>query len=253
MRININADTNRRRAAVAEPRRKEEVAVSKENSLRSALRKAERAGASALLAGTLVAYPSTSSEAKEVNSSTIMQKETCAVQAIGMASINLAWPHMGKKAWTILEDSNSLTNSIESVLVYNGKTTAAYDAYDFNGKLILRSSSIFDIGGGDPIYYLGVFDIAMSKAQISAYAKESAVGLVERRPANLIYGWPNLRSSQTIQECKASLAAMPGIVLEYHISSPSHFPGNIVFSLVYLPDSRGGARQSEAVRDQQRH
>ena len=243
MRININADSNRRRAAAAELRRKEEVAVSKENNLRSALRKAERAGASALLAGTLVAYSSTSSEAKEVNSSTIMQKTTCAAQAIGMAGINLTWPHMGKKSWTILEDSNSLTNSIESVLVYNGKTTAAYDAYDFNDKLILRPSSIFDIGG-TPLYYLGVFDIAMSKAQISAYAKESAVGLVERKPANLMYGWPSLRSSQTIQECKASLAAMPGIVLEYHIQNPSHFPGNIVFSLVYLPDSRGGASQS---------
>ena len=84
-------------------------------------------------------------------------------------------------------------------------------------------------------YYPDVFDIAMGKAQISTYAKESAVGTVERKPANLMYGWPGQQSSHTIQECKASLAAMPGIVLNYPFSSPVQVPGNIIFSLVNLP------------------
>jgi hypothetical protein len=244
MRININADSKRSSAAVTEGRGKEAMAVSKESSLRNALRKVERAGTSALLAGALVAYSSINSEAKGVNPSTIMQKKTCVVQAIGMADINLTWPHMGKKAWTILDDSNSLTNSIESVLVYNGKTTAIYNAFDFNGKLIIRPGSIFDIGGGTPLYYLGVFDIAMSKAQISTYAKESAVGMVERKPANLMYGWPSQQSSHTIQECKASLVAMPGLELNYPVSSNVQIPSNIIFSLVNIPKSRRSTSQS---------
>ncbi len=273
MLITRGVPENRQRTEIAHARRTAESAVNlRESGLRDVFRKAERISATALLAGTAIAHmPATAGAESKGKLSAAVVKNTCVVSSVGSAGVE-AITRFENKPWTIVTDIGGLTKSVEDAYVYNGTSYAWYSdtagsalhkivdiSVSSNARPFIinfgNNSTSSGIPTASPIYYIGIFDTALTEQQIAAYSNENAVGMLTSNPKDLVGRWPTQQSTHTLKECNNSLVFVVNElgplyfgISTWATSSSVSKPGKLNFSVVSLPSSSGAGSGSSSTQ-----
>lgn len=228
-----------------------------ERKFKKLVRKAELAGAAVLIAGAAAAYFSlSSSKNPEISSKTPPAAvttttpaaattpgiNTCAVKTVGETVIDLTLPL--SRPWTVIEDLkyHNITSPlpVQVAYAYNGTSFIWYE--QSGAKLEDEKVGKYPLGGKfnvpvlstTPLNFIGIFDQALSPAQIKAYGKETVAKMIEEKQPDLGYKWPDTLPVKTAQECKSMLNAIPYIKVYRSPTAPQNL-NKIEFSIQKTP------------------
>ncbi len=218
-------------------------------------RKAEIAGTAILIAGAAATYFSLNSgKNSRINpvvpevtttrqaAAIKAQASTCTVKTVGETVIALDLPL--SRPWTVIEEpkyrDTASSLPILDAYEYNGTSFIWYD--QFGAKLEDEKVGRYPSGGKfnvpvlstTPLYFIGIFNQALSPAQIEAYGKDTVTKMIEAKQAGLEYKWPSALPVKTAQECKALLSAIPYIKVYRSPTAPQNL-NKIEFSVEKAP------------------